>query len=98
MKTPGGWIEPDRRASNYRVMCDALEHAEYDGADKGDGHIRGDNAQSADERTEERHWEISLVHVAAHTNTKVSEPFRAEKVSPAAVSRKCHTWNRWPHG
>ena len=76
------------------VMRDALEHAEYDGADKGDCHIRGHNAQSADEGTEEGHWEISLIHVATRCNVKVSEPFRAEKVSPAAVSRKCHTRNR----
>jgi hypothetical protein len=29
--------------------CSNLEHAEHDGADKGEGQIRGDNAQSAGE-------------------------------------------------
>jgi hypothetical protein len=57
MKTPGGWRAAGRQTVG--VMRDALEHAEYDGADKGDGHIRGNNAQSADERSEERHREIS---------------------------------------
>ena len=52
MKTPGGWNSPGRRVSqNPGCGEKALEHAEYDGADKGDCHIRGHNAQSADERT-----------------------------------------------
>ena len=34
---------------------EALEHAEHDGADKGECDIRGDNAQSADKRTHEGH-------------------------------------------
>jgi len=32
---------------------------------KGERDIRGYNAQFADERTDESHWEGSLVHVAA---------------------------------
>src|SRR6266852_6450366 len=52
MKTPGGWNGPGRRASqNPGCGEKALEHAEYDGADKGDCQIRGHNAQFADERT-----------------------------------------------
>ena len=33
------------------VVRKTLEHAEYDGADKGDCQISGHNAQFADERT-----------------------------------------------
>jgi len=47
-----------------------LEHAEHDGADESKCDIRGDNAQSADERTYEGHWESSLVHVAARCNSR----------------------------
>ena len=50
------------------VVCDALEHAKHDGADKSERNIRGNNAQSADERTERGHSEISLVHVTARYN------------------------------
>jgi hypothetical protein len=66
---------------------EALEHAEHDGADKGECDIRGDNAQSADERTDEGHWELSLLTslTSLPANAEVSKPFRAEKVS-AAVS------------
>ena len=45
-------------------MRDALEHAKYDGANKGDCQIRGNNAQSA----AERHGETSLVHVVPAKN------------------------------
>ena len=56
MKTPGGWNGPGRRASqNPGCGEKVLEHAEYDGADKGDCQIRGHNAQFADERTQEGH-------------------------------------------
>jgi len=48
------------------MMCDALEHAKYDGADKDEHDIRGNNAQSADES----HGETSLVHVAARCNAQ----------------------------
>ena len=46
-------------------MPEALEHAEHDGADKGECDIRGDNAQSADKRTDEGHWGTLPVNVAA---------------------------------
>jgi hypothetical protein len=65
---------------------ESLEHAKHDGADKGDCQIRGNNAQSADQRTHEGHREISLVHVTARFNAETSKAFRAEKVSPAASS------------
>jgi hypothetical protein len=52
MKTPGGPVS--RRAKDPVVqLVDALrlEHAEHDGADEGECDIGGDNAQSADERS-----------------------------------------------
>ena len=42
-------------------MPEALKQTEHDGADKGECDIGGDNAQSADERTDEDHWELSLL-------------------------------------
>jgi hypothetical protein len=65
---------------------ECLEHAEHDGADKGDCQIRGNDAQSAHQRTHEGHQEISLVHVTARFNAEASKAFQAEKVSPAASS------------
>ncbi|HEX9209107.1 MAG TPA: hypothetical protein VF901_01215, partial [Bradyrhizobium sp.] len=37
-----------------------LDHAEHDGADKGHGEVRGDNAQSPDERHDVAPWDRSL--------------------------------------
>ena len=54
-------------ANSFRVCgAGALEHAEHDGADKGECDIRGNNAHSADAKS----WEASLVHVAAHYNAE----------------------------
>ena len=89
MKTPGGWNDPNRRALKKSGLGvpEALEHAEHDGADKGECDIRGDNAQSADERTDEGHWELSLLTslTSLPANAEISKPFRTEKVR-AAVS------------
>jgi hypothetical protein len=38
----------------------ALEHAKHDGADKGEGHIGSNNAQSADESHRKPPWFTSL--------------------------------------
>jgi hypothetical protein len=66
MKTPGGWNDPTAGRNQIRALLrKALEHPEHDGADKGECEIRGYNAQFADKRTDESHWEGSLVHVAA---------------------------------
>jgi hypothetical protein len=46
MKTPGGWT---RRASRFRTSAWALEHAKHDRGNKSECHIRGNNAQSADQ-------------------------------------------------
>jgi hypothetical protein len=35
-----------------RTLDEPLDHAEHDGADEGDGEVRGDNAQSPGERHE----------------------------------------------
>jgi hypothetical protein len=51
MKTPGGWSAPAAGRQNPGCTAKALEHPEYDGADKGDRQIRGHYAQAADERT-----------------------------------------------
>ena len=50
----------------FVLTRDALEHAEHDGADKGECDIGGNNAQSVDES----HREISLVHVTARCNAQ----------------------------
>src|SRR5712675_3802881 len=55
---------PDSRRAKIlwssRWTRSRLEHAEHDGADKGECEIGGDDAQSADKRTYEGHWEGSL--------------------------------------
>ena len=56
-------------------MRDALEHAKYDGANKGDCQIRGNNAQSA----AERHGETSLVHVVPAITLKLAKRSRRKK-------------------
>src|SRR5207245_195026 len=75
MKTPGG-------RSTGRVVYDwpgssSLEHAEHNGADKGEGDIRGYNAQSADES----HGNAPLVHVVPAITQHASKAFPAQKVS-----------------
>src|SRR3954452_11746499 len=56
MKTPGG----SATGRGVQTWTGSLEHAEHDGADEGEGNVRSNNAQSADERTHEGHWECSL--------------------------------------
>src|SRR6266496_6378963 len=72
MKTPGGANRRDRRAKiqvwRNPILNGSLEHAEDDGADKDEGDIRGDNAQSADERSCEAHCNAPLVHVVPAQN------------------------------
>src|ERR1700738_949862 len=87
MKTPGGWNDPGRRAPNPCCGEKPLEHAEYDGADKGDCHIRGHNAQAADERTQKAHFGKSPWFRSLPANAENSKRFRPDKVSPAALSR-----------
>jgi hypothetical protein len=64
------------------------EQAEHDGPDKGKCGIRGENAQSADERSDRCHWVVSPVHVAARV-TKFSKGFGPEKVSAAVLRVRC---------
>jgi hypothetical protein len=58
-----------------------LEHAEYDGADKGEGEIRGNDAQSADERAK-GHFQSSHASLSALMQG-ANNGFPAEKVSVA---------------
>jgi hypothetical protein len=47
MKKPGGWLVQPPGSMN-KVGC-LLDHAEHDGADKGERDIGGNNTQSADD-------------------------------------------------
>ncbi|WP_426436225.1 hypothetical protein [Bradyrhizobium genosp. P] len=64
-----------------RYWC--LDNAENDGADEGERDVRGHNAQLAQQRTREVHWDAPLVHNAARINDKASKTFPAKKVSAA---------------
>jgi hypothetical protein len=81
MKTPGGWIDPGRRALEIPVWCRALEHPQHDGADEGDYEICGHNAHSVDQRHEKSPCFTSLPALTL----KASKPFRTEKVSFAVT-------------
>jgi hypothetical protein len=56
-----------------------LEYAEYDGANEGEGDIRGDNAQSADHS----HWRLPGSRRAALT-FNINKAFPGKKVSVPA--------------
>ena len=67
MKKPGGSQTAGRSVHDLAVQAldwESLEHAEHDGADEGEGNIRGNNAQSADES----HGNTPLVHVVPANN------------------------------
>jgi hypothetical protein len=55
MKTPGDIVT----GRAVKIWTGSLDHAEHDRADEGKREIGGYNAQSADERTYEGHWECS---------------------------------------
>ena len=80
-KSPAAGIILTAGCHKFPVVRGSLEQAKHDRPNKGECDIGGNNAQSADERTEERHWESSLVHVAARCNAEASKRFRHEKVS-----------------
>jgi hypothetical protein len=56
-------------------MCEILDHAEHNRADKRECEIRGNDAQSADES----HGKPPLVRVIARINAKPSKSFPPEK-------------------
>jgi hypothetical protein len=63
-----------------------LDHAEYDGTDKGEGDICGDHAQPIDES----HGNAPLVYVTARYNARVRLDVPAiEKDSVAAPPADC---------
>jgi hypothetical protein len=64
------------------LFAEALDHAEHDGADKGKGEIRGDNAQF----TDESHGRPPRFTSLPVSMPKASKPFPAKKVSLAALS------------
>jgi hypothetical protein len=77
-KTPGVWNS--KTAGRHKIRnCDAeaLQQSEHDRADKGEGHIGRNNAQSADQSHEQPPWFTSLPAVTP----KASNPFQSEKVS-----------------
>jgi hypothetical protein len=85
-------------AGRHENLVRRLEHAEHDGADKGDGDIRGNNAQFADERTKKRHRDISLVTSLPAVTLQASKAFRPEKVSLAVAHYLSTAGNRGQRG
>jgi hypothetical protein len=69
-----------------------LEHAEHDGADKGECDISGNNAQSAGQS----HGKPLAVHVAARSNARAGKPFQPEKSAllsiPISTAKPQATW------
>jgi hypothetical protein len=55
-KRPAAGLIQAAGRRKFEIVVDALEYAKHDGADKGEGNIRSDNAQSADNRTERGHF------------------------------------------
>lgn len=94
MKTPGGWNDQGRRAPNPCCGEKPLEHAEYDGADKGDCQIRGHDTQAAGERTQKAHFGKSPWFRSLPANAENSKRFRPDKVSPAVLSRNLRAGRR----
>jgi hypothetical protein len=78
----------------FSVLREVLEHAEHDRANKGQGDIRGNNAQSVDQS----HEKTSLVHIAARGNAEANKGFPPEKVSAAVGRGLCVAKNRGPRG
>jgi hypothetical protein len=62
-------------AQNSGCGARALNYAKHNGGDKGEGHIRGNNAESADES----HGKPPLVHVAARITLNLADRSTAKK-------------------
>jgi hypothetical protein len=96
-KKPGVWIDPVRRAGKNLVWLGLLEHAEHDGADKGEGEIRGNNAQSAHQRAKGHFKPPRLASLSAIMQ-QANNGFPAKKVSVAVypshlgTARRPATW------
>jgi hypothetical protein len=90
------WSKPPG-ALKFRIAVSFLEHAEYDRADKGECDIRGNHAQPVDQS----HADLpgfSFLRLLPAVTPKASNPFPAEKVSPAALSRFWSAPRRRPRG
>jgi hypothetical protein len=64
MKTPGGPATGRVVQDWLQAWMRSLDHSEHNGADEGEGDIRGYNAQFADES----HGNAPLVHVVPANN------------------------------
>jgi len=73
------------------VVRKPLEHAEHDGPDKSDCHIRGNNAQSADESHGKPPWFTSLPTVTSKLANR-----SGWKKSALLLYRGVHRSEPWP--
>jgi hypothetical protein len=81
-KTPGGKAtgrgDPD--------LDETLDDAEDDGSDEGERDIRSENAQFADERIDEFHWEhLPWFTSCSQITHQASKAFPTDKVSVAVT-------------
>ena len=82
-------------ADSFEIAEGALEHPEHDGANKGDGCIRGNNAHFADQRTQQGHREISVVTSLPAQLSNLPKRSRRKK---SGLLHYCHLSTAWNGG
>ena len=76
-----------------------LEHAEHDGADKGEGDVGGHDAQLTDERTKGHRSPPKVIVAPLHAITrKLAIGFMPKKSVLLSLHLISAAHNRWLHG